>query len=56
MLDTIHSVQTPEGVELNLRVAGPVVRGIAWGVDLVLRLVLYLVLGTTLGLLGRFGQ
>ena len=56
MLDTIHSVQTPEGVELNLHVAGPVVRGIAWGVDLALRGGLYLVLGATLGLLGRFGQ
>ncbi len=56
MLDTIHRVQTPEGVELNLRVAGPVARGIAWGADLALRLALYAVLAIALGVLGRFGQ
>jgi uncharacterized RDD family membrane protein YckC len=56
MLDTIHTVQTPEGVELNLRVAGPVVRGIAWGTDLALRTALYVGFAMTMGLLGRFGQ
>ena len=34
MIDTIHAVQTPEGVDLALRVAGPVPRALAWGVDL----------------------
>ena len=56
MLDTLHPVQTPEGVELNLRVAGPVARGIAWGTDFALRIGLYLVLSVGLGLLGRFGR
>ncbi len=56
MLDTLHPVQTPEGVELNLRVAGPVARGIAWGTDFALRTGLYLVLSVGFGLLGRFGQ
>lgn len=56
MLDTIHPVQTPEGVVLNLRAAGPVVRGIAWGVDLVVRTGVYAMLGIVLGVLGSFGQ
>jgi uncharacterized RDD family membrane protein YckC len=38
MIDTIHAVQTPEGVDLSLRVAGPVPRALAWGVDLVLQI------------------
>ena len=33
MIDTVHAVQTPEGVDLALRVAGPVPRALAWGVD-----------------------
>jgi len=37
MLDTIHAVQTPEGVDLALRVAGPVPRALAWGVDTILQ-------------------
>lgn len=42
MLDTIKSVETPEGIELTLRPAGPVPRALAWGLDLALRFVLYL--------------
>ena len=37
MIDTIHAVQTPEGVDLALRVAGPVPRALAWGVDSLLQ-------------------
>jgi uncharacterized RDD family membrane protein YckC len=37
MIDTIHAVQTPEGVDLALRVAGPVPRALAWAVDLSLQ-------------------
>ncbi len=33
MIDTIHAVQTPEGVDLALRVAGPVPRSLAWALD-----------------------
>ncbi len=36
-VDTLHHVETPEGVELVLRCAGPIPRAIAWGVDLVIR-------------------
>ena len=38
MIDTIHAVQTPEGVDLALRVAGPVPRALAWAVDLGLQI------------------
>jgi uncharacterized RDD family membrane protein YckC len=37
ILDTEHRVATPEGVELVLRVAGPVPRALAWLLDLVWR-------------------
>ena len=36
-VDTLHHVETPEGVELALRCAGPVPRALALGVDLVIR-------------------
>ena len=38
-LDTLRSVANPEGVELELRLAGSVARAYAWLVDFVLRLV-----------------
>jgi uncharacterized RDD family membrane protein YckC len=37
MLDTIHSVETPEGVRLSLRTAGPVPRAMAYGLDASIR-------------------
>jgi uncharacterized RDD family membrane protein YckC len=39
MLDTIHPVQTPEGVDLSLPVAGPVPRALAYGLDLAIQTV-----------------
>jgi uncharacterized RDD family membrane protein YckC len=55
MLDTVRDVSTPELVALHLRLAGPVPRALAWLIDLLLRLGLLLVLGSVLGVLGRFG-
>ena len=37
MLDTARRVATPEGIELTLRLAGPVPRALAWAVDLAIR-------------------
>jgi len=37
MLDTTRKVATPEGIELTLRLAGPVPRAMAWAVDLAIR-------------------
>ena len=56
MLDTRRSIETPEGVELGLRLAGPVVRGYAWMIDLLIRFAVYIALGTVMGIFGNFGQ
>jgi uncharacterized RDD family membrane protein YckC len=44
MLDTTRPVETPEGIELALRVAGPVVRALAWAIDFGIRILFYIVL------------
>jgi len=36
-IDTRHTVETAEGARLQLTVAGPVVRGIAWSIDALIR-------------------
>lgn len=56
MLDTRRSIETPEGVELGLRLAGPVVRGYAWMIDLLIRFAVYIGLGTVIGIFGSFGM
>jgi uncharacterized RDD family membrane protein YckC len=55
MLDTARRIATPEGIELALRLAGPVPRAGAWALDLVLRLAILAVLAMVLGVLGGFG-
>lgn len=56
MLDTYHEVEAPEGVSFRLRVAGPVVRALAWAVDFLIRGGAYLVLLIVFSLLGEFGM
>lgn len=55
MLDTYRPVETPEGVEIGLRVAGPVPRLFAAAIDLVIRVVAYFVLAIPASLLGDGG-
>ena len=55
MLDTTRRVATPEGIELTLRLAGPVPRALAWSVDLALRAAIVLVVLTLASQLGRAG-
>jgi uncharacterized RDD family membrane protein YckC len=55
MLDTARAVPTPEGVELSLRLAGPVARALAWVIDLVLRIIVFGVLGIATGAFGKLG-
>lgn len=55
MLDTAREIPTPEGIELNLRLAGPVARALAWAVDLLVRAAVFGVLGIPLGMLGNVG-
>ena len=53
-LDTRREIETPEGVVLSERVAGPLPRALAWTVDLFARAALYLLLATGLELAGAF--
>ncbi len=55
-LDTVRRVATPEGCELNLRIAGPTVRTRAWLVDFVIRLILFAVAAMILAKFGRLGS
>jgi uncharacterized RDD family membrane protein YckC len=41
MIDTVHTVETPEGVRLDLRAAGPVPRALAFLLDAFIRSILY---------------
>jgi uncharacterized RDD family membrane protein YckC len=55
MLDTYREIETPEGVELHLRAAGPVARALAYAIDLLLRGVVLFVLSIVLSMIGNFG-
>jgi uncharacterized RDD family membrane protein YckC len=56
MLDTTRRVATPEGIELTLRLAGPVPRALAWSVDFLLRAALVLVVSMIASRFGRAGM
>jgi uncharacterized RDD family membrane protein YckC len=56
MLDTARRVATPEGVEITLRVAGPVPRALAYALDLLLRGAVMIALTIAVSALGRFGS
>lgn len=55
LVDTIQTVETPEGVEFEMRLAGPVSRSLAAALDVLIRWAVYLVLGTPLMMLGEAG-
>jgi len=55
MLDTLRRVPTPEGIELTLRLAGPVPRAYAFLVDLLIRAMIMLVLAQVMAVFGRTG-
>ncbi|MCU1715710.1 RDD family protein [Pseudomonas sp. 5P_3.1_Bac2] len=55
LLDTHLRVETPEGIDLLLRPAGPTVRALAFAIDLAIRGALLGVLYVLLSLLGDFG-
>ena len=55
MLDTTRSHETPEGIELGIHVAGPVVRACAWAIDMLIRAGLYLVIAIPASFLGGLG-
>lgn len=56
MLDTLLVAEAPEGIALQLRPAGLSARVLAYAVDLLIRLVVFVLLGLLLGRLGGFAQ
>ncbi len=56
MIDTLRTVQTPEGIDLHLPVAGLIPRSLAWLIDALIRLIIYAGLGGVLLLFGNTGE
>lgn len=56
MLDTARRIATPEGIELTLRLAGPIPRALAWGIDLLIRGVILGVIAYTAAALKQSGM
>lgn len=48
MLDTQYSIETPEGTDLSIDVAGPVVRALAWAIDFLIFLGIFMVFSMVL--------
>jgi uncharacterized RDD family membrane protein YckC len=54
-VDTLRRVATPEGIELALRLAGPVPRALAWVIDFLLRVAVFIVIAILFSQFGRLG-
>ena len=54
-LDTIRAVETPEGIHLSLRPAGPMARSLAYLIDMGIRIVIYIAMGIATSRLGGMG-
>lgn len=55
VIDTLRALETPEGVALTMRVAGPYPRAYAWLIDLLLRCAIYFVVTLICVQFGRAG-
>lgn len=55
MLDTSRHYETPEGIQLDIRIAGPVVRACAWSIDMLIRAGLYLAITMLFSFFGGLG-
>jgi uncharacterized RDD family membrane protein YckC len=55
-IDTLYSVNTPEGIALKLAPAGPVLRFYAWLVDTLIRTAIIITLAIVLGFMGKTGS
>lgn len=55
LLDTLRAVETPEGITLSLRLAGPIPRVLAWLIDSLIKYAILLVGLLIFGLLGQTG-
>ncbi|MEH6578175.1 MAG: RDD family protein [Amphritea sp.] len=54
--DTVRTHETPEGIRLQLKLAGPIVRACAWAIDMAIRVVLYGVVAAVFVFLGGVGM
>ena len=54
-LDTIYTAETPEGITLSLRPAGIVARGLAYLIDLAIRVCIFIAVAITVGVMGKAG-
>lgn len=55
LADTLQPVELADGVTIQLRVAGPAVRSLAWLIDLMVSIVCYLAAGIGLAAFGQLG-
>ncbi len=55
-IDTLRAIPTPEGIELTLKVAGPIARARAWVIDLFIRLLFLFAFAIVAGVLGGVGK
>ncbi len=55
LLDTTYNIATPEGVELRLPLAGLAPRSLAWLVDALIKLALFMIASMVLGFFGDLG-
>lgn len=54
-LDTIYLVETPEGIDLQAELAGPIVRSLAYAIDLTIRGVALSIISIVLAFAGNIG-
>lgn len=54
-LDTLRLIETPEGIELRLRLAGPMVRALAWVIDGLIKYSVLIALSIALASAGSAG-
>ncbi len=55
MLDTRQAIETPEGIAIEIVVAGPVSRALAWLLDTLIRSAIYIALAIPASFLGKMG-
>lgn len=56
VIDSLYAVETPEGIDLQADLAGPVVRILAYSIDIFIRFVILLVCGIALAFFDKAGQ
>lgn len=55
-IDTIRQYETPEGILLQLKLAGPVARACAWAIDMAIKVGIYLLISMIGAFLGGVGM